>query len=214
VKDSYKLILGIDPGKGGGIAVIDHKKGASAMKFPKELEVLSAMMETFIQGYKAKDIHVMIEHVHSFPTDSRPAAFSFGRNLGHWEGILSTYELEINTVAPRKWQLHYDIPTIKDKYERKRWLKEIAQRMFPSIKVTLNICDALLIANYAKEMQYYRQNKEIRNGQSNKHGKSNRYSSSKARNTRKESKTVRASAKNVTKRQSNSSNRGKGRKIK
>ena len=64
MKDSYKLILGIDPGKGGGIAVIDHKKGASAMKFPKELGVLSAMMESFMVGYKAKDIYVMIEHVH------------------------------------------------------------------------------------------------------------------------------------------------------
>ena len=56
MKDSYKLILGIDPGKGGGIAVIDHKKGASAMKFPKELGVLSAMIESFMVGYKAKDI--------------------------------------------------------------------------------------------------------------------------------------------------------------
>lgn len=214
MKDSYKLILGIDPGKGGGIAVIDHKKGASAMKFPKELGVLSAMMESFMVGYKAKDIYVMIEHVHSFPTDSRPAAFSFGRNLGHWEGIISTFELDIDTVAPRKWQQHYDIPTIKDKYERKRWLKEIAQRIFPNIKVTLNICDALLIANYVKEMQYYKQNKEIRNGKSNKHGKSNRHSSSKAGNTRKKSKTVRATAKSSIKRQNNSGNRVKGRKIK
>ena len=27
-------------------------------------------------------------------------------------------------------------------------------------RVTLNICDALLIANYAKEMQYYKKNEK------------------------------------------------------
>ena len=98
----------------------------------------------------------MIEHVHSFPTDSRPAAFSFGRNLGHWEGILSTYELEWHTAAPRTWQEHYDIPVIKNKHERKNWLKDVAKSLFPNLRVTLHTSDALLIANYAKELQYYK----------------------------------------------------------
>ena len=157
MKDSYKLIIGIDPGKGGGVAILETTDDLYySAKFPKELEKLSVMLESFVSRYKASEICVMIEHVHSFPTDSRPAAFSFGRNLGHWEGILSTYELEWDTVAPRTWQEHYDIPVIKNKHERKNWLKDIAKSLFPETKVTLHVSDALLIANYAKEMQYYK----------------------------------------------------------
>ena len=157
MKDSYKLIIGIDPGKGGGTAILEEKdKSYMAMKFPKELEDLSPVLESFISQYKNTEIYVMIEHVHSFPTDSRPAAFSFGRNLGHWEGILSTYELEWHTAAPRTWQEHYDIPVIKNKHERKNWLKDVAKSLFPNLRVTLHTSDALLIANYAKEMQYYK----------------------------------------------------------
>ena len=152
MKDTYKLLLGIDPGKGGGLAVYNEEENETkAIKFMDDLCELSAIVGGMVQGFKADEVYVIVEHVHSFPTDSRPAAFSFGRNLGQWEGIIANHELEIKTVAPRTWQEHYDVPVIKDKYERKRWLKEIAQTMFPDIKVTLAISDALLIVNYAKD---------------------------------------------------------------
>ena len=96
----------------------------------------------------------------------RPSSFSFVRNLVNWEGILSTHELKINTVTPRKWQSYYEVPKITDKYKRKRWLKEKAISLFPNTKVTLNTCDALLIVNYAKEMQYYK--KKEKKGRKNK----------------------------------------------
>lgn len=170
----YKLYIGIDPGKGGGVAVICENEGwTRAYKFPKELEDLSPIIGSSTAGYSTDEICIMIEHVHSFPTDGRPAAFSFGRNLGHWEGVLSTFELNKTTVAPRTWQEHYDVPVMPDKYERKRWLKDIAKKLFPNIKVTLAISDALLIANYAKELQYYKNGKE-NNGKSNRNGKQNK----------------------------------------
>ena len=161
MKDTYKVFIGIDPGKGGGVGIINEEdKTSKSFKFVPELAELSTMIGAVVNGYSTDEICLYIEHVHSFPTDSRPAAFSFGRNLGQWEGIIANHELEIKTVAPRTWQEHYDVPVIKDKYERKRWLKEIAQTMFPDIKVTLAISDALLIVNYAKEMQYYKKEKE------------------------------------------------------
>ena len=196
----YKIILGIDPGKMGAIAIIKGKK-VTAYKFPKELEDLSVIVKMYVDKYKTEDIKVLIEHVHAFPTDSRPSAFSFGRNLGHWEGVLSTFELEIDTVAPRTWQSFYDIPVIKNKHERKHWLKNKALEMFPKLKITLANCDALLIANYAKE------NERTDNGQSHKYGKSNRHSNSKAGNNGKKSKTIRTSGKNSRKqRKSNKGN--------
>ena len=193
MKDTkYKLYIGIDPGKGGGIAIIcEEESWSQAYKFPKELEDLAPMIGTSMGSYSTNEICVMIEHVHSFPTDGRPAAFSFGRNLGHWEGVLSTFELNKQTVAPRTWQEHYDIPIMPDKYERKRWLKEVAQELFPNIKVTLALSDALLIANYAKELQYYKKGKE-NNGKSNRNGKSTRQPKKGVKPSVKKSKTTRA----------------------
>ena len=164
MKDTYKLVLGIDPGKSGGIGSIEKNGNANVVRFPLEIENLPFIVEAFIEGYKADEVLVMIEHVHSFPTDSRPSAFSFGRNLGQWEGVLYTNELKIKTVPPKTWQKFYDIPQIKDKYERKRWLKEKAKELFPdceggnTVKITLATCDALLIANYANEQ--YNKKKE------------------------------------------------------
>ena len=77
--------------------------------------------------------------------------FTFGRNLGQWEGVIAGHEIEINIVAPKVWQKFYEIPKIPDKYERKRWLKEKAIKLFSNTKVTLANCDALLLLNYAKE---------------------------------------------------------------
>ena len=171
----------------GAIAIIKGKK-VTAYKFPKELEDLSVIVKMYVDKYKTEDIKVLIEHVHAFPTDSRPSAFSFGRNLGHWEGVLSTFELEIDTVAPRTWQSFYDIPVIKNKHERKHWLKNKALELFPELKITLANCDALLIANYAKE------NERTDNGQSHRNGKTNRLSKKSNGNTRKKSKTTRPSS--------------------
>ena len=204
----YKIILGIDPGKMGAIAAIEGSK-VSAHKFPKELEDLSVLVKMLVHKYNTKDIKVLIEHVHAFPTDSRPSAFSFGRNLGHWEGVLSTHELNIDTVPPRTWQSFYDIPVIKNKHERKHWLKNKALDLFPHLKITLANCDALLIANYAKE------NERTDDGQSHKHGKPNRHSNSKNGNTTKKNKTIRASGKNSRKqRKSNKGNTTRKARVK
>ena len=204
----YKIILGIDPGKMGAIAAIEGKE-VTAHKFPKDLVELPIIVRMYVDKYRIEDIKVLIEHVHSFPTDSRPSAFSFGRNLGQWEGVLSFFELNIETVPPRTWQSFYDIPVIKNKHERKTWLKNKALELFPHLKITLANCDSLLIANYAKE------NERTDNGKSHKYGKPNRHSISKAGNNGKKSKTIRASGKNNGKqRKSNKGNTTRKARVK
>ncbi len=150
-KDS-KSYVAIDPGKGGGIAYYDGKKGIG-IRCPKTIYDMSTIVSVIFDFYNCApdDIYLLIEHVHAFPTDGRSSAFTFGRNLGQWEGIIACHEIKINTVEPRVWQKFYKIPKIKDKYKRKQWLKEKAIKLFEDTKVTLANCDALLLLNYAKE---------------------------------------------------------------
>ena len=101
-----------------------------------------------------EDVHVMIEHVHAFPKQGSVSTFTFGQNLGQWEGTLHANELDFEYINPKQWIYWYDIKPGIDKKERKRILLERAKSLFPNMKITFNVSDAMLIANYCAEIYY------------------------------------------------------------
>ena len=153
-----KIFIGIDPGKNGGVAVINEIIDGEPVitfrcpKTPKDMSL--SLMSTIPENVSYDDVIVLIEHVHAMPRNGVVAMFSFGQNLGHWEGILGAFELNVIYAGPRKWMEHYDCKPGMDKKDRKRYLRGIAEELFPNIKMTFNISDALLIANYNKEIYY------------------------------------------------------------
>ena len=104
-------------------------------------------------------IHTMIEHVHAFPKQGSVSTFSFGQNLGQWEGTLHANEFDFTYVNPKEWIYWYGVQKGLDKKTRKRILLEKAKELFPNMKVTFNVSDAMLIANYCMEM-YYKDKRE------------------------------------------------------
>lgn len=146
-----KLHIGIDPGFSGGIAFIDSDGNSSAHKCPREPSEMSDIFFEAVTQYSLNDISCCIEHVHAFPTDGRSSAFKFGYNFGVWNGIISSMDLKCWEVTPVVWQKFFDTPKFKIKKERKRWLKNLAQELFPHMRVTFNISDALLIAEYCRK---------------------------------------------------------------
>ena len=140
------IIVGIDPGKSGGVAVISEDT-VSLKNTPEETTgmadiIRSAQSISYIDG---EELTAYIENVHAFPTDGRSSAFKFGMNYGMWLGILGAYRVNVIKVTPRVWMNDY-APLSKIKNERKKELKIIGQEMFPDTKVTLKTSDALLIA--------------------------------------------------------------------
>ena len=153
-----KIFIGVDPGKNGGAAVIneitDHEPVITfrCPKTPKDMAL--SLMSTIPVDVSFDDIIILIEHVHAMPNNGVVSMFSFGQNLGHWEGIFGAFELDVKYVGPRTWMEHYDCKPGMDKKDRKRYLRGLAEELFPNIKMTFNISDALLIANYNKEIYY------------------------------------------------------------
>ena len=43
------------------------------------------------------------------------------------------------------------MPSKMQSRERKRWLKELAESLYPNTKITFNTSDSVLIAHYAME---------------------------------------------------------------
>ena len=98
-------------------------------------------------------VHTMIDHVHAFPNQGSVSTFSFGQNLGQWEGVLASSELDAIYIGPKTWMLEF-IKLGLEKKERKRQLYSKAKELFPNLKITFNISDALLITDYCKNKYY------------------------------------------------------------
>ena len=147
------IIIGIDPGAGGAMAIWD-KKISKIYKCPADTETMADIIKESLYINRAKNIREVfayIELVHAMPHDGRSSLFKFGTNYGKWLGILGAYKVPTTLVSPQKWMKYWkdklNIKLPKDKPERKRALKEIASH-YTDKKVTLYNADAILITLY------------------------------------------------------------------
>ena len=151
MKSPFRKCIGIDPGKGGGVAVITGET-VSLYNCPRTVKDMSMLIGLCLNDVAAYRTRVFLEKVWAFPTDGRVGSFSFGENYGQWQGILASNELTPKLVTPKEWQSHFDIKKGIKKDVRKRILKQIAKDRCPNAKkVTLKTADALLIAIYGME---------------------------------------------------------------
>ena len=151
MKYHFKKYIGIDPGKSGGIAIINDET-AKVYACPRTVEDMAILIGLCLNDVSANNIRVVIEKVWAFPTDGRRGSFSFGENYGQWQGILASHELDPVYVTPKVWQSHYEIKKGLPKPVRKKILKQMAKDKYPdTIGITLKTADALLIALYGQE---------------------------------------------------------------
>jgi len=88
----------------------------------------------------------VIEKVHSSPQMGVVSAFSFGKSFGFCEAVLVAAGVRYELATPQKWMKAMGCMTGGDK----KISKARAQALFPDVKVTHAIADALLIAEYAR----------------------------------------------------------------
>ena len=153
-----KYVIGIDPGSLGGIAVLDMDGGVvSVSKMPGTpqdiLEHLRKFAGTELFGSEAV---CYLEKVGTgMPGQSSKATATFARHCGHLEMALLALGIKTNDVTPNKWEKTYQLgkSTGISKTEWKNKLKSKAQQLFPKEKVTLAVCDALLLAEFGRKLE-------------------------------------------------------------
>ena len=151
MKSPFKKAIGIDPGKGGGIAIITNET-VEIHNCPRTVDGMAHLIGMCLSNVAPYRTKVFLEKVWSFPTDGRAGSFTFGENYGQWQGILASHELEPVLVTPKVWQSHFEIEKGLKKNIRKKILKELAIDRCPNTKkITLKTADALLIAIYGVE---------------------------------------------------------------
>ena len=143
-------VVGIDPGKGGAIAVMQPNGEISSVKMPDTTDKLVKHLRDLKElGY----CKVWLEKLHTMPMRGSIANFKLGMNYGMLKGILTALDMDFEEVTAKDWAKGLEFESIpKEKYaDRKRRLKEVAILMYPEKKITLINADAMLIATYGWE---------------------------------------------------------------
>jgi crossover junction endodeoxyribonuclease RuvC len=139
------LYLGIDPGVSGGLAILAEDLSsinAVAYKHVTPHDIITLLKPAHITK-------AYIEQVGAFPGQGVTSVFHFGQNYGWWQGVLTALEIPFERVTPLKWQNAMRCRTGGDK----NISKARAQELFPSVKVTHALADALLIAEYGRRIE-------------------------------------------------------------
>ncbi len=141
------IYIGIDPGINGGIATINNNF-VQAYKMPQTIRDLWELIHEIKSTAELENysITAALESVWSSPQMGVKSAFTFGNGFGHLEMALTALGVPYERVRPAVWQKAMGCLTKGDKNVSKRR----AQELFPALKVTHAIADALLIAEFAR----------------------------------------------------------------
>ena len=152
MKSHYKYI-GIDPGKSGGIAMIT-KDRIEVKKCPETVRDMAFVFALMLHDTPPLHVLVMIEKVWARPHDGRSSVFTFAGNYGQWQGIVASHDINLHYVTPQVWMKALGCPPKLKKQDRKNYLKELAKKKYPKLskKMTLATSDAMLIADYSKNI--------------------------------------------------------------
>lgn len=159
------MIVGIDPGLTGGIAVLD--RGGRLLRLEAlpvvagllDVQALSSLLRR--SHFPTSEHDVFLELVGAMPKQGVSSTFKFGRTFGTLEGIVGALGFPLHLIRPKEWQkvAHLGTPGGADPKERSILA---ASRLYPTAdlvrgttttrerasKPHLGLVDALLIAHY------------------------------------------------------------------
>lgn len=149
-------ILGIDPGAGGALALIETSQNTLTLidmpivevkRGPRIVRQVSApLIAEALRPYLIT--HAFIEKVGAMPGQGVSSMFAFGRAAGVLEGVLAGLQIPMTLVTPQEWQKHMRVVGGKDGARAR------AAQLFPkyadqfSRKKDDGRADAALLAEY------------------------------------------------------------------
>lgn len=149
------IVLGLDPGLSGGIAVLHDAYTAEAIPTPVTSgDIDVAQLIRWIKLIKVEDRMIAyVEAVHAMPRQGVSSMFKFGYVTGVIHGVLRTLGIPLKLVTPQAWKKQILAGTAKDKQAA----IEYCLRTYPNINLFATerskvhhsgMADALCIAEY------------------------------------------------------------------
>ena len=162
------IIIGIDPGLSGGIAVLDNNKVIDLFDMPvmadgkkNKKQLNSALLAKLIKEKtsNSSESAVIVEQVNAMPGQGVTSMFNFGQTFGAIKGICATLELPIFFVRPSKWKKHFELINSSKDASRTKAIEmypHLAEKL--SKKKDVNKSDAILIARFYCETRLKEEN--------------------------------------------------------
>jgi crossover junction endodeoxyribonuclease RuvC len=162
------IIIGIDPGLSGGIAVLDNNKVLELFDMPvmadgkkNKKQLNSALLAKLIKENTSNtsESAVIVEQVNAMPGQGVTSMFNFGQTFGAIKGICATLELPIFFVRPSKWKKHFELINSSKDASRTKAIEmypHLAEKL--SKKKDVNKSDAILIARFYCETRLKEEN--------------------------------------------------------
>lgn len=162
------IIIGIDPGLSGGIAVLDNNKVLELFDMPvmadgkkNKKQLNSALLAKLIKEKisNSSKSAVIVEQVNAMPGQGVTSMFNFGQTFGAIKGICATLELPIFFVRPSKWKKHFELINSSKDASRTKAIEmypHLAEKL--SKKKDVNKSDAILIARFYCETRLKEEN--------------------------------------------------------
>lgn len=149
-----KAVIGIDPGKTGGYAVLAEDQEPIAYEWEDEFTA-TQHMRMFATLYNIEV--VALEEVFACKGQSATGAMTFGQNVGFWRGLITGMSLPLRQVKPQVWMRDMGVPNRKkDQPATFKPSFDVAERLFPTFPLRTpkgrkldGPADALLLASWA-----------------------------------------------------------------
>jgi len=135
--------IGIDPGVSGGVAILEPD---GYVHWVGKMPDTDRDLVDLLRPHAAGGAHAYLELIHAMPKNGSQSAFKMGQSDGRLRLALTALEIPYDAVTPVKWQNVMQCRTGGDK----NISKARAQALFPSLKITHAIADALLIAEFGR----------------------------------------------------------------
>ncbi len=152
------ILIGIDPGLSGAIAILEDKKVLNLHEMPvmaegkkNKKQLNSAQLVNLIKEYAndSDEVAVIVEQVNAMPGQGVTSMFNFGQTFGAIKGICAALKLPIFFVRPSKWKKHFELINSSKDSSRTKTIE-----MYPTLsnqlskKKDVNKSDAILIARF------------------------------------------------------------------
>lgn len=114
--EKYNVIISVDPGLTGGIAIIEGKNDPVVHKIPVEQIVVNKKnkkiydldgISEILEPYSGKNVLFVQESVSAMPNQGVTSSFNFGFSAGATLGIAAGKGFDRYEVRPQAWKKHF-----------------------------------------------------------------------------------------------------------
>ena len=142
-----KTYIGIDPGKGGALALLTEDGQCTVVPFQE------SAYTAILKAASGPSSVCCLEKVGAMPGQGVVSMFNFGHNLGYIEGLLQAFDIPYQLVPPQTWKKEFCVTSDKNTSI------EVCRKLFPHVcliptarsrKPSDGMAEAMLMAEYAR----------------------------------------------------------------